>query len=190
MILLIALIALGIVPSFCRWLRSRRLRRLAEHELEIAKSVTAMEGLLLNGALRLGQCCHDEVFIVMQTIQYRRRYPVPWNIFSKTDKETKEFERRLHAEISEPDSPAKTIIERFTRGYFRAVREKHPVETRVFVLTCIGVSGLIKILFELADGLLAAREEYYRRLQFARAKLVAASCSEVADGPREFALAN
>ena len=188
--LAITLVILGVAPSVYLWLRSRRLRRLAEHELEIAKSVTAMETLLLRGDLRVGQCCHDEVFLVMQAIQYRRRYPVPWNIFKKTDAETKEFERRLHAEISEPDSPAKSTIERFTRAYFRAVRAKHPVETRFFVLICVGVSGAIKIIIALADGLIAAREEYLRNIAFARAKLVSASCTEVADSPREFALAS
>jgi len=190
MIPIITLVVLATSPSFYFWLRSRRLRRLADHELEIAKSVTAMEMLLLTGALRVGQCCHDEVFAVMQAIQYRRRYPVPWNLFRKTTKETEEFERRLHAEISEPDSPAKSIIERFTKAYFRAVRAKHPIETRFFVMICIGISGGFKIILALADGLIAAREEYIRSLAFARAKLVSASCTEVADGPREFALAN
>ena len=180
------LILLGILPGFYFWYRSLNRVKLARAELQIAKSVTAMETLLLEGAVKAGDCCHDHFFETMKLVQDRRLYPVPWRVFRQEKPEHQALKERLKKELENGDGQVKTILRDFTTGYYRAVRAAHPLEAHIFILSCCFLAGILPLVLavlELVTRGINEAKQFNKLRQNVKATVVAASCAEVVESP-------
>ncbi len=126
------LIILVLLAAFAQWWLAYRSRRLAEAELEIAKTVTAMQEIMLQGTITKGECSHDILYEIMQTVMFDQRYSVPWNLFRGKSKEAVQFAERLEKEIRRENCPFLEEFAKFNRCYFRAFRYKHPLQHVMF----------------------------------------------------------
>jgi len=152
MITNIALAAIAIAPALYIYLNSIRRRKLAEAELAIAKSVSAMELQLLAGNPKNGDCCRDYIFEIMRGVQTSRQYPLRWNIFCRPSELTTELAKKLAHELDDHSCPTAKAVEQFVNGYYRAVRAKRPF---VAILHVAYLSVLIFALRVAHDGLSA-----------------------------------
>lgn len=130
---LVLLWPLGIV------LNAIRLRKIAEAELAMAESVTAMQDLLLRGSIRLGDASHDILFNTMQAVMLHQRYSLPWDVFRPESDAVRAFTESLRTELDKKDCPFKPMLDRFNHAYFKAFRYKHPLQFAAFPLYLLGV---------------------------------------------------
>jgi hypothetical protein len=127
----ISLLFVAVAPSIFVWLRERRLRKLALAELNLAKSVTALEELMLSGEIKQGGACHDFLFSAMQMIQYRRKYSLPWNVLRSPSAKSKRFRSQLETELSADGCIFKQHVFSFHKSYYEAFRYKHPLQQKL-----------------------------------------------------------
>ncbi|GEM_PF-3277011 len=130
--------------AFLRWLQAWRLRKLSEFELKIARSVTAMEKLMLAGEIKCGAVSHDDFFQVMQAVMILRRYRLPWAFWHQPSEEINAFSRRLADELNEKDCPFRDIFEQFNHSYFMAFKYKHPFQYFAFPVYLLACYALAK----------------------------------------------
>jgi hypothetical protein len=119
-------------------------RRYAEAKLEIAKCVTEMEMLMLNGELKLGDVCHDRIYQNMLCSQYAKRYGTPWK-FWKPQPQIKEIRERLHAEMSQK-TPLAKLLTRYGAANYKAFRNNRPAASFCFLLWVLIFAGGFLIL--------------------------------------------
>jgi hypothetical protein len=143
----ISLLFVAVAPAIFVWLRERRLRKLALAELNLAKSVTALEALMLSGEIRQGGVCHDVLFSAMQMIQYHRKYSLPWNVLRSPSAKRKSFRSQLESELNADGCMFKEHVFAFHKAYYEAFRQKHPWQQKFHF-------GYVLFLYLTARGLL------------------------------------
>jgi hypothetical protein len=131
-IILVAVLA-GISPALWEWRTAQRARRLSFHKLQISQSVLEMGELMLKGELKMGQACHDQVFIVMQRVQEVGVYPVLW-LPQKETPDTLAFKSRLESELHDENSPALPHIHNFLKAYYGAFEASRPIVSKIYLI--------------------------------------------------------
>ncbi len=153
MLILIVSASLVLAVSLPAYLRERRLLRVARAKLEICRTVTAMEELMLSGKLTMGEVCHDKIYKTMLAVQSSDKYYVPWKLWRLLpSSEEREFRDKLHAEITMKGSDVGKLLGKFTAQYFRAYNYSRPWLTKLF---CIWV---VCFAFGFIAAVLAARK--------------------------------
>jgi hypothetical protein len=94
-------IGLALLVNVPIWLNKRRLLRLAKARLEVSKVVTAMDNLMLNGKLKVGDTCHDKLYHVMLRAQYENKTYWPWKFWIPPTPKSRASFKRLHKELLE-----------------------------------------------------------------------------------------
>jgi hypothetical protein len=145
---LIFSVLLAVLITLPVYLHERRLLRLAKAKLEISKTVTAMEELMLSGKLAMGETCHDKVFKTMVAVQASDSYSVPWKLWEMApSNEEREVRKKLHGEITAKGSEVGDLMGRFTYSYFLAYSYRRPFLCKCFILWVllfdIGITGVI-----------------------------------------------
>ena len=133
-------------------LRERRLLRLSKARLEIVLTVTEMEAFLLKGKVKCGDLLHDKFFQRMLAWEYATGYRVSWK-FWRVNPEVKELREKLNAEFVKRSELGK-LLWRYSKAQFRVFENRHPFQSRFFVvwlLICAG--GLVVLLGGLAGYL-------------------------------------
>ena len=153
------IVFISLSPAILLWLRARRLAKLANAELRIAKAVTSMEEHMLKGSTTNGQVCHDLVFKVMFAVQGMRRYSVSWNILKKPTADQCEARSRFEAELADDQHAFGEIIEDFVRAHFEAFSLKHPIRYKAYFaynillyITSKGLLYFLRTLLQCVDG--------------------------------------
>lgn len=136
-----------LIPVTVFW-NARRLRKLSESRLQIARLVTKMEELMLSGEISLGAASHDVLFRVMQKIQYADRYHVNWNLLQTPNSAVRRMEEKLNSELRESGCPFAENLKNFTSAYYKAFRHKHPLEAVCYSAYIFFLRGGAKLLLE------------------------------------------
>lgn len=132
------------VAAFSQWWIAYRRRKLAEAELEIAKTVTGMQKKMLDASISHGECSHDILFEIMQNVMLSQRYGVPWNLFRGKSREAVKLAERLEKEIGRESCPFAELFVKFNRAYFSAFSYKHPFQHLFFPLYVLALYIMAK----------------------------------------------
>lgn len=131
--------------------RAKRMRRLAEARLEIAKVVTEMEKRMLSGDLKVGEVCHDALYKDMVRCQAASGYRVSLSL-SRPSVPEQELRKRLHEEIANHDGVG-ALLKRYIVAHFRAFRQQRPFMSLMFlfwvaavIAGILGVFSCVKLL--------------------------------------------
>lgn len=132
-LLLVALTIMVLANPIRVWLKEKRLRKLAEHRLRIAKAVTEAEKLMLSGDLRQGQVCHDKVFRFMLCAEFIERFPAPQFPVALT-KDQILFRQKLKDELRDGGSTFAIPLTRFLHSFYAGFHLDRPVLSKVYML--------------------------------------------------------
>jgi hypothetical protein len=131
--------------SFVVFLREKHLRRLAEARLEVARVVTQLEKMMLDGRIKAGQVCHDKVHRAMVRSQYAERYSAAWKLWRRPTPDFWKFRKQLHEETSDqPD--LRELMARHLYATFRAFRNARPFASVCFVIWVAVFAGGFGVL--------------------------------------------
>ena len=109
-------VALAILLNLPIVLRARHRRRLAEARLEIARTMTEMENLMLHGHIKLGDLCHDKIYHMMLASLYAKRYCPAWKFWSLSSiKEVKAVRDRFQDEVKNQSDIGK-LLQRYAKA--------------------------------------------------------------------------
>jgi hypothetical protein len=146
------------------WFREKRLRRLSQAKLEIAKVVTRMESLMSAGRIKMGDACHDHLYKVMihsQCTDHRTRW---WKLWRPLSDRSKELRKQLHEEISADTDLAKLLV-RFVNADFKAFANQRPFVACAFVVWIILLTGGIAALIVGLISVVRAKEAWQKAKQ-------------------------
>ena len=129
---------------YVRYRHERRLRRLAQCKLNIARSVTAMEKLLLSGEVKRGELCHDRIFEVMTIVQRLEHFPIP-HLSASLDDQDRIFQKELSDELRNGESAAAKPLAVFVGNYFRAFQLDSPFRSKFEILKLLCMYAFSRI---------------------------------------------
>lgn len=186
---LVLVLVIAITPALLTYLRERRLARLAKEELKMARSVTAMEELMLSGTPALGEVCHDYIFIAVQQIQRHRDYSLPWNFLRKPSAAAKGLKAQLDEELAKEGCAFSPLFNEFNDAYFRAFSYKHPWKQKfhsfsvfLILVTLDGIVININMIIGLLTSLMKIRKWWQEFDQFRKQRFfVDAAAYELVD---------
>lgn len=140
-------VLLAIILNMPIVFHARHLRRLAEAKLEIARVVTEMEKLMLNGHIKLGELCHDKVYHTMLASQYSSRYSAPWKIwtFWVCAKEIQAVRTRIQEEVK-TNPEIGSLLQRFASANVKAFKNNRPIVFVWFALWVLIFAGGLSVL--------------------------------------------
>ena len=139
-------VALAILLNLPIVLRARHRRRLAEARLEIARTMTEMERLMLRGHIKLGDLCHDKFYHVMLESLYAKRYVAPWKFWSLSSiKEVKAVRARFQEEVKKQSEIGK-LLQRYAKADVKAFKNNRPVIYVLFIMWVMIFSGGVVVL--------------------------------------------
>lgn len=129
-IMIVSLIS-ALLPGGMLLLNERRLRRLSEARLMLAKAAIAADQLMLSGDTKVGDVCHDHVCRFILMAQHVTSFNVQWTPFMHTSKEEAERQSLLMQEL-DSNHGMRGIMEQFVRGFAKAFRNCHPFKFLFF----------------------------------------------------------
>jgi hypothetical protein len=132
--------ALGVLLNAPRYLRQRRLLRLAKAKLEVTKVVNEMNLLMLHGHIKAGNTCHDIVYPVMVETQYDGRFSVTWRFWRPPTDTTRERQQAIHDEINKRTQLG-TLLKRFVVAKVECFHYQQPFVFFCFLLWLIFVAS-------------------------------------------------
>jgi len=126
--IIIVCIILSVFMNLPILLRERNKRRFAEAKLRLAKTVTAMEKLMLDGKTCLGQVCHDHVYQDMLASFYADRYSISFNIWTRRGptQDVEDFRAKLREE-TDKNTEIGGLIGQYLDAEFAAFRFNRPI---------------------------------------------------------------
>jgi hypothetical protein len=148
-------VALAILLNLPIVLRARHQRRLAEARLELARTMTEMEKLMLHGHIKLGDLCHDKIYHMMLESLYAKRYCPAWKFWNLSKiKDVKAVRDRFQDEVKKQSDIGK-LLQRYAKADLKAFQNNRPAIYILFVLwvmvfsggAVVLLSGLLMLLF-------------------------------------------
>jgi hypothetical protein len=168
--------SLGLIPSMYSWIRQRYLRKLSESRLEIAKTITGMEQLMLDGDLSIGDTSHDTIFRVMMHAQNADSYAVNWAVVRKRQPDEESLRLSLHKELQAEGCPFRDHLNTFTKHYFRAFKYSQPFRWAAYILWLFTLAGglllIVSMLVATLRGVDAIRKARRKLWEFATESFV------------------
>lgn len=143
-IIILSVIA-AITPGLIMLLNERRLRRISEARLGLARAATAADAVMLSGEVKAGQLCHDHLCQRIFESQHHTRFNVHWNPFARQPKEIREFQEALDKEL-ECNEQMRGVLDIFVFNFSKAFRNSHPVKFVGFSLWVLLVCGGLNML--------------------------------------------
>jgi hypothetical protein len=135
---------LAILVNLPMVFRARHQLRLAEARLEIARTITEMEKLMMDSTLKMGEVCHDRIYQNMLKSQYATKYFTPWK-FWRRQSDFEEVRKKLHEEMSK-NTPLAKLLVRYGNADFKAFRNSRPCASFIFLLWVLAFAGGFLIL--------------------------------------------
>jgi hypothetical protein len=147
MFTIILCIAIAVLLNLPVYLRARNLRKFSEAKLDMARVLTRMEQLMLNGDIKLGEICHDHLYEYMTESMHRTLYPIEWAFWKSgsTMEEHEKFHAQLQEELANKKEVGK-LVNQFIRSDFSAFRFNRPIMALCFTGYVIVCSGGFKVL--------------------------------------------
>lgn len=127
------------------YIRRQRLLRLAKARLELARSVTAMDKLMLEGTIKAGDVCHDALYQAMLRAQYATKLYFPWRFWVPPTEESKKHRIKLHKELSEQGEVSKSL-RKFVEANAHVLFNSQPFVSKFFALYVLIFCGGLKVL--------------------------------------------
>ena len=182
MVVMIFAIFIGTLVAFLfNWpfyLHQKRLLRLAKARLDIARTVTSMERLMLSGKIKSGDICHDKMYHAMLRCQYATKHYFPWKFWTPPSRETREMCRKLHQEAAETGEIGE-LLRGFYDANIRVLNNGQPYLSKLFAVYVIVFCGGLKILVLGLISIVKVRKSY---LKFR--ELTAEWCMALEESPK------
>lgn len=150
-------LALALLINLPILLREKRLRRLSQAKLEIAKAALRMEKLMLQGRIRLGHVCHDCLYRMMMQSHYEYEYAIPWVFWRRPTEQSREFRKKLSQEMMEKSDLSKIVMD-YVRADFQAFKNSRPVVSILFMVWVLFCAGGITMIIVGFIGFLKAKQ--------------------------------
>jgi hypothetical protein len=138
-----AVTALAMAPGLMVLLNERRLRRLAEARLGLAKAATLAEKMMLSGETTVGCICHDHLCKTILFARHEKKFDVSWNPFMS--RKEMNLHRQLDTEL-ESSLRAGELMSQFIFNFAKAFRNCHPIKFLLFSAWIAFAFGGIRML--------------------------------------------
>ena len=152
MLTIILCLIIAVLLNLPVYLHARNLRKFSEAKLDMARIMTRMEQLMLDGEIKLGEVCHDHIYEYMTHSLHRLSYPIKWAFWKSTATvtERKAFHEKVREELANKEEVGK-LVNQFIRSDFSAFRFNRPIMALCFtayVIVCSGgLAALLVALF-------------------------------------------
>jgi hypothetical protein len=143
---MLAALCVVVLLGLWTWWREKHLRRLAEAKLEIAKGVTQLDKLMLEGKIKMGELCHDELYRALRNDVYNDRFVAPLRFLTPPGPGFREFRTKLQKEL-EQQNEVRHLVRRHMFAEMKAFRNAHPYVWYLFVLWVLICAGGIGVLW-------------------------------------------
>lgn len=130
MVLLTSTILVVLLLNVLYIFREKRFRRLASAQLEIVKTVTEMETMMLQRRICTGNIFHDHLHERMVASQYAKVFSIDWGVMTRDDK-SDALKERIVQEIKLNPSLGE-IIHRHALATYKAFINQRPIMSLLF----------------------------------------------------------
>jgi hypothetical protein len=157
-----------LVPGVAHWLNEVRLRKLAEVRLDLARTATHVNELMLAGEVTVGQICHDHFCRFILDSQLRHEFNMSWNLLRAISPAAIAIRKQLEEEL-ETKERVRDILQVFVMKYANAFRYSRPLSFICFaawVFTCRGgiqmIVATLKLVLRGAKSFIALQAGYQK----------------------------
>jgi hypothetical protein len=143
-------------------INEKRLRRLAEAQLEASQVATEFERSMLKGEFRYGETCHDVLYKIVYHGQFDTEPVSLGDLCSLPTKEQRLLIKILQEELKTKPAEIQERVERFLNASRRAFHFRQPIRYYLFCSWVLILAGGIILVIVSLFSLYGAKKTWER----------------------------